>query len=167
MNDMHVPPAGGAGSNASPTAFAAPSGQGTRDGYSNLGQGPPKVADTALLGDGDDDDNDVKHKEEEEDEGEEADGGFVAATAGRRRNKMSYVGLDDGEADDTAADEDEAEEGGAAGAVAAAGGKDKASGRLAVFGLLNLAYVVLQLMGAMAFHSLALMSDGFHNLSDV
>lgn len=50
----------------------------------------------------------------------------------------------------------------------AAGAKgDKTSRRLTVFGGLNLVYVVLQLWGSMAFDSLALLSDGFHNLSDV
>ncbi|CAN0334111.1 unnamed protein product, partial [Laminaria digitata] len=44
---------------------------------------------------------------------------------------------------------------------------EKTSRHLMIFGVLNLVYVVLQLTGALAFSSLALMSDGFHNLSDV
>lgn len=44
---------------------------------------------------------------------------------------------------------------------------DKVSRRLGIFGGLNVVYVVLQLWGSMAFGSLALLSDGFHNLSDV
>ena len=144
-------------------ATAAPR-QGKRGGYSNLGMGPSsETAGTGSVSDADDD------QPEPEEEGEEADGGFVAAaTAGSRRKKMSYVGLGDGGAD-SAGDEvsDRGGEEEAAAAAADSGEKDKASGRLAIFGLLNLAYVVLQLMGAMAFSSLALMSDGFHNLSDV
>lgn len=45
--------------------------------------------------------------------------------------------------------------------------EDKTSSRLAFFCVLNFLYVVFQLGGAMAFGSLALLSDGFHNLSDV
>lgn len=44
---------------------------------------------------------------------------------------------------------------------------DGTSKRLAIFCGLNVVYVVLQLWGSMAFGSLALLSDGFHNLSDV
>lgn len=153
-------------SDVSPAAFAghavAPR-QAKRGGYSNLGQGMPEIADnTGLVGD----DNDDRRQQQESEE-EEADGGFVAATTARRK-KMSYVGLGDGGAD-SAADElsDSGKEEGGGAAAGAGGGSDNASGRLAIFGLLNLAYVVLQLMGAMAFSSLALMSDGFHNLSDV
>lgn len=44
---------------------------------------------------------------------------------------------------------------------------DGTSTRLAIFGGLNVVYVILQLWGSMVFGSLALLSDGFHNLSDV
>lgn len=39
--------------------------------------------------------------------------------------------------------------------------------RLEVVGLLNLAYALVQIFGSLSFNSLGLMSDGFHNLSDV
>eukprot|EP00752_Nemacystus_decipiens_P012010 g10648.t1 len=138
---------------------AAPHRQSKHGGYSKLGPAlSARTVDTGSVSDDDD------RREEDEEEGE-ADGGYVAATAGSgRRKKMSYVGLGD-EGGDSAGDE--LSDGGGEEVGGWAGGKDKASGRLAVFGLLNLAYVVLQLVGAMAFSSLALMSDGFHNLSDV
>lgn len=44
---------------------------------------------------------------------------------------------------------------------------DKTSLRLAIFGSLNVIYVTAQLTGSMLFGSLVLLSDGFHNLSDV
>lgn len=96
----------------------------------------------------------------------------AAAGASKRKNKLSYVELGEGDiTPDTSVDSSSSSGVGsvAAGGAGAAGGEpdDKMSGRLAIFGLLNLAYVVLQLAGAMAFGSLALMSDGFHNLSDV
>ena len=40
-------------------------------------------------------------------------------------------------------------------------------GRLQCVALLNLAYTVLQISGSLYFNSLGLLSDGFHNLSDV
>lgn len=90
-------------------------------------------------------------------------GGLVPAMGRGRRKKMSYVGLDgDGGEETPSQSSDGGEEAGGGGEEA-----DKVSGRLAIFGLLNLGYVGLQLAGAMAFGSLALMSDGFHNLSDV
>lgn len=151
----------------SPTVFTSThhhhaGGQGHgnhRGGYSNLGLQLPA---TTCAGDGEDDNYD-----DDEEEVEAVAGGFVAAkmkakTGGRRKNMMAYVGLGDGD-DGTA--ELSSDSGGEEAREAADG--DKASGRLAIFGLLNLGYVVLQLMGAMAFSSLALLSDGFHNLSDV
>lgn len=93
------------------------------------------------------------------DEGDVELGDNVAPAGGGHRTKKSYVGLDGGDATEG---EVEAERLGAA-----PDGSDETSGRLAIFGILNLGYVVLQLLGAMAFGSLALMSDGFHNLSDV
>ncbi|CAM9713434.1 unnamed protein product, partial [Scytosiphon promiscuus] len=153
------PPAGGSGgpSIAFTGRSAAPASstvQGSRGGgYSNLGLQLP-AGGGGINGD----------DQEEEDDEELAVGGLVAATAvrgGRRRNKMSYVGLDGDGADDTPS---QSSDGGDRGGGAEA---DKVSGRLAIFGLLNLGYVGLQLAGAMAFGSLALMSDGFHNLSDV
>lgn len=60
--------------------------------------------------------------------------------------------------DKTAEDDQEEEDGDV---------EDSTSGRLAIFCSLNFLYVILQLGGAMTFGSLALLSDGFHNLSDV
>eukprot|EP00903_Cladosiphon_okamuranus_P007729 g7489.t1 len=136
------------------TVLAGHARHGKRDGYSNLGLGLA-VSETAETGIVSDDDG---HTEEE------ATAGFVAGTARGGRKKMSYVGLGDGGADSAGA---ELSDGGAEEVGEGGEGKDKASRRLAIFGLLNLAYVVLQMMGAMAYRSLALMSDGFHNLSDV
>lgn len=45
--------------------------------------------------------------------------------------------------------------------------RDSSSRRLIIFGMLNFGYVIAQLIGSMRFGSLALMSDAFHNLSDV
>jgi len=146
----------------SPTVFtghASSGGQGNhRGGYSNLGLQLPA---TSAVVEEDDEDQD------EDDDDETMAGGFVAIKAksgGRRKNKMTYVGLGDADDDSSALSSSNS-----SGEEAASDGADgdKTSGRLAIFGLLNLGYVVLQLIGAMAFSSLALMSDGFHNLSDV
>ncbi|CAM9223134.1 unnamed protein product [Ectocarpus sp. 12 AP-2014] len=95
----------------------------------------------------------------------------AAAGASKRKHKLSYVELGEGDSTpDTSVDSSSSSSGGGGGGGVSAGAtepEDKMSGRLAIFGLLNLGYVVLQLAGAMAFGSLALMSDGFHNLSDV
>lgn len=97
----------------------------------------------------------------------------VAASASKRKHKLSYVELGEGESTpDTSVDTSSSSssrggEGGVAAGATSGEPEDKMSGRLAIFGLLNLGYVVVQLAGAMAFGSLALMSDGFHNLSDV
>ncbi|CAM9658957.1 unnamed protein product [Discosporangium mesarthrocarpum] len=45
--------------------------------------------------------------------------------------------------------------------------EDSTPARLGVFGSLNLCYVLLQLWSSVRFSSLALLSDAFHNLSDV
>lgn len=81
----------------------------------------------------------------------------VGGVSGVSRNtKKNYVGVNAGGEDEEEDEQDgEVEDG------------DQTSGRLAIFGVLNLVYVVLQLSGSLAFDSLALMSDGFHNLSDV
>ncbi|CAM9384658.1 unnamed protein product [Ectocarpus sp. 8 AP-2014] len=98
----------------------------------------------------------------------------AAAGASKRKHKLSYVELGEGESTpDTSVGSSSSSGGGGGGEGGVAAGatsgepEDKVSGRLAIFGLLNLGYVVVQLAGAMAFGSLALMSDGFHNLSDV
>lgn len=91
--------------------------------------------------------------ESEQDDDEDT---AVAGATTTSRVKRDYVGVGKGEDDEAAEDEHEGD-----------GEADKVSGRLAIFGFLNLVYVVFQLAGSMAFGSLALLSDGFHNLSDV
>ncbi|CAN0025780.1 unnamed protein product [Ectocarpus sp. 12 AP-2014] len=98
----------------------------------------------------------------------------AAVGASKRKQKLNYVELGEGgSTPDTSVNSSSSSGGGGGGEGGVAAGatsgepEDKVSGRLAIFGLLNLGYVVVQLAGAMAFGSLALMSDGFHNLSDV
>lgn len=104
------------------------------------------------------------------------DGGCVVGSNGRRRKKLDYFGLEDIEDSIPDLSMREVVAAGAAAAARVAAGapedeedgdSDKISGKLAIFGLLNLLYVVLQLVGAVVFNSLALLSDSFHNLSDV
>ncbi len=164
MGDDYAPPGeieSGSSFDAdvSPTVFtvarhAGGQGEGNRGGYSNLGLQLPATPCAGVEDDGDDEDDDV----------ETMAGGFLAVKpksgGGRRKNKMAYVGLGDG--DDGSAELSVSSE-----SIGEAPGADETSWRLAIFALLNLGYVVLQLAGALAFNSLALMSDGFHNLSDV
>lgn len=94
---------------------------------------------------------------------DEENGVMVVAILGGSKlgmNHADYVGIHA-----LAGIEDEA--GPCEAGAAADNGGDPTSSKLAIFGALNVAYVVLQLWGSMAFGSLALLSDGFHNLSDV
>ena len=143
-----------------PTPSSRSPSAASRGGYSNIAPTSSAAAVAAEMGEG----------EEVEEAGRGLVEGLEGVAGDRPKTKKSYIGLDGGGDDER--DEDHDHGHGRSSGKEGRGAEDEAeakktSRQLAIFGVLNLAYVVLQLAGALAFNSLALMSDGFHNLSDV